>query len=86
MACHERAGLGQRVEWTWHTLIGTALERSFNFRIYLYKTRENQRSGAKARQLRAKGLIKTSRPTLKLWTACFAPLTLSINARMACHT
>jgi hypothetical protein len=42
--------------WTWYTPIRTALERPFNFRIYLGKTHEYQRISAKAKQLRAKGL------------------------------
>jgi hypothetical protein len=46
----------KREKWTWYTPIRTALERPFNFRIYLGKTHEYQRISAKARQLRAKGL------------------------------
>jgi hypothetical protein len=42
--------------WRWYTPIRTALERPFNFRIYLSRTHEYQRISAKARQLRAKGL------------------------------
>lgn len=46
----------ERKKWTWYTPIRTALERPFNFRIYLGKTHQYQRISTKARQLRDKGL------------------------------
>lgn len=56
MACHERAGLGQRVEWRWWEPIRTISEVPLEFTIPITKTFLFQSLSDLARGLREKGL------------------------------